>query len=1177
MGSYDEDLFDNPFFVAVHKQYTELFNQAIAKKALVRDLSVLCVPKFSVCAHKSITKEDAEDHILLPDESVVEDENNSQTKTKTLSGKTVLISDGKVHTSSGFDHPQSVQVLFEETFHSENDNSYRVLCIGHFLNSSSDSVQLENAYSHQKPSSYEQCLDLLWNHSGGQRTRDNLDKLMNAFADVYDTLEVENLRSVMDMASAHFTKAMQHLLKDSFVRQSAKHSSAYMDSLKVAVETYMMNAVHVRLFCVITAAVAAEDAEINKMTRNLASLQLQDMGIRKIFSRNIPAAKKELATLNRFSTPLGRLFCMKRVVTALTRPLKHCGKTDHSTTMMTTDDFLPILIFLIIKSEIPNWTANLVYMRHFHFAKCTDDDEFGFYLASVEAALEHIKSGYISEDMKINKPIRERWSFLELTPSSSDSSNDSPVFQRQPSSSIIDEFFKCVQDGDEEAVKGLLQRPQRTSEELTIKLCHPLCSCDKCEKLLASSRSNSNLVTAYTRDNRGYTALHMAAYHGQGKLIDLLIQSGAVVDATDYLGLTPLHLACQRGFQNVMLLLLHFGADPMIKDNEGNTALHHCCLNGHEDCVKGLVFYDTSSSKLQVNGTNDIGDTALHMAAKWGYENIVKILLENGADATMKNRKHQSPIHMAQNMRVQRILQNAAEEFELQPFSAFNRSLPSATSLLGKVTRASSFSSGGRGRSGSSVTNSDEDFLASRIETASLDEAQDKQLKRRKDKLFKAILDGDIQLVKFYIGVDEKSDDEEPSKSNCWENMCHPLCQCDRCASIQKARVKAHQSLSVNVQTTSGYTPLHMAVLHHHNDLVDLFLQHGTSVNTQNHKKLTALHIAACLRNLPVVVKLLERGAKINIKDINGDTPLHISCANGFVEGVQALIMKGVDVNIINNNGNTPLHEAADHLQTGIIRVLLEAGADPTIRNKLTQTALNLAKDPQSEKVLQAAIADWQQKLPDQQLRKNSGRAAPSNQVRIQELFAAFEDEDLKTLQSLTASIRSFHQKGSLRQAVTHDKSRMFLTSIARSHSIRKFDLSTLRKVHSEDKSGPLHMYSLATEGKRTQQGAATSAGTETLVRADSVAEGDGASEEDAKSLMLSTKEGWVSYFNGSVDLEIPELSSLPQMLDDLTKTGVSVEVQVKSNLFLEDLDLCSKSESVDGSKDGKICTGFFL
>ena len=49
-------------------------------------------------------------------------------------------------------------------------------------------------------------------------------------------------------------------------------------------------------------------------------------------------------------------------------------------------------------------TANLVYMRYFHLAKMSDDDEFGFYLASVEAALEHIKSGSVSDDMKIIRP-----------------------------------------------------------------------------------------------------------------------------------------------------------------------------------------------------------------------------------------------------------------------------------------------------------------------------------------------------------------------------------------------------------------------------------------------------------------------------------------------------------------------------------------------------------------------------------------------------------------------------------------------------------------------------------------------------------------------------------------------------------------------------------------------------
>jgi hypothetical protein len=45
----------------------------------------------------------------------------------------------------------------------------------------------------------------------------------------------------------------------------------------------------------------------------------------------------------------------------------------------------------------------------------------------------------------------------------------------------------------------------------------------------------------------------MAAYYGKGQLIDLLVQHGAVIDATDYLGQTPLHLACQRGYQNVVV------------------------------------------------------------------------------------------------------------------------------------------------------------------------------------------------------------------------------------------------------------------------------------------------------------------------------------------------------------------------------------------------------------------------------------------------------------------------------------------------------------------------------------------------------------------------------------------------------------------------------------------------
>ena len=65
-------------------------------------------------------------------------------------------------------------------------------------------------------------------------------------------------------------------------------------------------------------------------------------------------------------------------------------------------------------------------------------------------------------------------------------------------------------------------------------------------------------------------------------------------------------------------------------------------------------------------------------------------------------------------------------------------------------SRTSSSSSGDLVRQESlSIHSAEVDEVASgRVETASLDEVQDKQLKSRKDKLFKAIIAGDIQLVR---------------------------------------------------------------------------------------------------------------------------------------------------------------------------------------------------------------------------------------------------------------------------------------------------------------------------------------------------------------------------------------------------------------------------------------------
>ncbi|MEQ2260936.1 Ankyrin repeat domain-containing protein 27, partial [Xenotaenia resolanae] len=103
-----------------------------------------------------------------------------------------------------------------------------------------------------------------------------------------------------------------------------------------------------------------------------------------------------------------------------------------------------------------------------------------------------------------------------------------------------------IANGNEAKVEHLLSEGDED-----VRMCHPLCSCDLCHGHLSGRLHDLSIVTPFSRDDRGYSPLHAAAICGQAQLIDLLVNKGASVNATDYHALTPLHLACQRGFQGV--------------------------------------------------------------------------------------------------------------------------------------------------------------------------------------------------------------------------------------------------------------------------------------------------------------------------------------------------------------------------------------------------------------------------------------------------------------------------------------------------------------------------------------------------------------------------------------------------------------------------------------------------
>lgn len=87
------------------------------------------------------------------------------------------------------------------------------------------------------------------------------------------------------------------------------------------------------------------------------------------------------------------------------------------------------------------------------------------------------------------------------------------------------------------------------------------------------------------------TLLHIAARDGDLGSIEILINSGAKVNAIGDLGNTPLHQAAMLGQLTSVEILLKKGANPKIKNEFNQTALKVAELGSHSDVINILKKY----------------------------------------------------------------------------------------------------------------------------------------------------------------------------------------------------------------------------------------------------------------------------------------------------------------------------------------------------------------------------------------------------------------------------------------------------------------------------------------------------------------------------------------------------------------------------------------------------------
>lgn len=176
----------------------------------------------------------------------------------------------------------------------------------------------------------------------------------------------------------------------------------------------------------------------------------------------------------------------------------------------------------------------------------------------------------------------------------------------------FDDFFLAIRRDNASAVSRLLEQgfdPNTVNEQGQpgLLMAVELQSTKVIQVLLASPK-----IEAEVRNGKGESALMLAAIRGQTELVRALIEAGADVNKT---GWTPLHYACS-GTSPAQIDIVH-----LLLDN--------------------AAYIDAESPN---------GSTPLMMAAMYGLSGVVQLLLDEGADPSLRNQQGLSAIDFAQRV-----------------------------------------------------------------------------------------------------------------------------------------------------------------------------------------------------------------------------------------------------------------------------------------------------------------------------------------------------------------------------------------------------------------------------------------------------------------------------------------------------------------------------------------------
>jgi ankyrin repeat protein/L-ascorbate metabolism protein UlaG (beta-lactamase superfamily) len=358
--------------------------------------------------------------------------------------------------------------------------------------------------------------------------------------------------------------------------------------------------------------------------------------------------------------------------------------------------------------------------------------------------------------------------------------------------------------------------------------------------------------------------------------------------------------------------------------------IHQAVADGDAARVRELLRGDPTLAEVP-DEADQFSSLPLHLAARNGHMEIVKLLLDAGTDVDCGDSDESTPLHVAALRRHQDIvaflLAKGADVNRRDKNGAYGLSFAASggdSAIVGLILDSGA-DLNYRGPNGETLYH----FACPRGLTELFD-----LLVERGDDINSATADGmtplhwaavrgNVDMVRRMLAAGAAPSPASPTGVT-------PLIIAAQRGHLEVGRLLLEAGAHPDSGGAGGYTALDGTARHQNLDFVRLLIEHGAGVNLQNERGETPLIQAVKGGDPDILEALLGAGADTEMTEANfGRTALHLASIRGYRDLAEHLVKAGTALDRRDNRGNTAVELAAVYGHGDVVDLLTASGAKP--------------------------------------------------------------------------------------------------------------------------------------------------------------------------------------------------------------------------------------------------------